>query len=41
LAQRGLDKSHIVNALPLSFGDTFEDEKHLYYSDLIGWLFAK
>jgi CRISPR-associated endonuclease/helicase Cas3 len=41
LAQRGLDKSHIVNALPLSAGDTFEDEKHLYYSDLIGWLFAK
>jgi CRISPR-associated endonuclease/helicase Cas3 len=40
LAQRGLDKPYVVNALSLSAGDTFEG-KYLCYSDLLGWLFAQ
>ncbi|ADE14356.1 CRISPR-associated helicase Cas3 family [Nitrosococcus halophilus Nc 4] len=40
LARRGLTGSHIINALPLSVGDNFEKEKQLFYSDLIGWIFA-
>lgn len=40
LAQRGLDKPHVVNALSLSAGDTFEG-KYLCYSDLLGWLFVQ